>query len=147
MAEKYSVSLFALRTSWFGSSCFRSPYYALRRHLCFAFLVRGSRFGSSCFHFAVICALRFSSAVRSLQFAVRTSFKLSDGLLEELADSGCGCYWRNLFAGAFCYADDIVLLAPCASCSSVRYSAWCGHDSVDVLLNCYSVAMHTLYTL
>ena len=38
-----------------------------------------------------------------------------DGLLEELADSGCGCYWRNLFAGTFCYADDIVLLAPCAS--------------------------------
>ena len=22
----------------------------------------------------------------------------SDGLLEELADCGCGCYWRNLFA-------------------------------------------------
>ena len=31
-------------------------------------------------------------------------------------------------------------------CSSVRYSAWCGHDSVDVLLNRYSVAMHSLYT-
>ena len=36
-----------------------------------------------------------------------------DALLEELADCGCGCYWRNLFAGAFCYANDILLLAPC----------------------------------
>ena len=38
-----------------------------------------------------------------------------DGLLDELSDSGVGCYWRWLFAGAFCYADDVVLLAPCAS--------------------------------
>ena len=38
-----------------------------------------------------------------------------DGLLAELSGSGVGCYWGSLFAGAFCYADDIVLLAPCAS--------------------------------
>ena len=38
-----------------------------------------------------------------------------DGLLEELSDSGVGCYWGSMFTGAFCYADDIVLLAPCAS--------------------------------
>ena len=36
-----------------------------------------------------------------------------DGLLQKLADSGVGCHWGNLFAGAVCYADDIVLLAPC----------------------------------
>ena len=35
--------------------------------------------------------------------------------MDELSDSGVGCYWRWLFAGAFCYADDVVLLAPCAS--------------------------------
>ena len=38
-----------------------------------------------------------------------------DGLLEELSDSGVSCYWGSMFTGAFCYADDIVLLAPCAS--------------------------------
>ena len=38
-----------------------------------------------------------------------------DGLLEKLAASGVGCHWGCLFAGAVCYADDIVLLAPSAS--------------------------------
>ena len=38
-----------------------------------------------------------------------------DGLLQKLADSGVGCHWGHLFAGAVCYADDIVLLAPCPS--------------------------------
>ena len=38
-----------------------------------------------------------------------------DGLLVELSSSGVGCYWGCMFAGSFCYADDIVLLAPCAS--------------------------------
>ena len=38
-----------------------------------------------------------------------------DGLLAELSSSGVGCYWGSSFAGAFCYADDIVLLASCAS--------------------------------
>ena len=52
-----------------------------------------------------------------------------DGLLEELADSGCGCYWRNLFAGAFCYADDIVLLAPCASALRVMLNICCSYAS------------------
>ena len=52
-----------------------------------------------------------------------------DGLLEELADSGCGCYRRNLFAGAFCYADDIVLLAPCASALRVMLNICCLYAS------------------
>ena len=34
-----------------------------------------------------------------------------DGLLEELSNLG---HWRWLFVGAFCYSDNIVLLAPCA---------------------------------
>ena len=38
-----------------------------------------------------------------------------DGLLEELSASGVGCHWRWMYAGCFCYADDIALLAPCAS--------------------------------
>ena len=38
-----------------------------------------------------------------------------DGLLEELSNSGVGCYWGSSFVGALAYADDVVLLAPCAS--------------------------------
>ena len=38
-----------------------------------------------------------------------------DSLLKELSLSGVGCCWRWMFAGVFCFADDIVLLAPCAS--------------------------------
>ena len=38
-----------------------------------------------------------------------------DGLLEELSESGVGCFWGHMFAGALCYADDIVILAPCTS--------------------------------
>ena len=38
-----------------------------------------------------------------------------DGLLVELSKSGVGCHWESSFAGAFSYADDVVLLAPCAS--------------------------------
>ena len=36
-------------------------------------------------------------------------------ILEELCVSGVGCHWRWMFAGVFCYADDLVLLAPCPS--------------------------------
>ena len=42
-------------------------------------------------------------------------YNFVDGLLLELSRSGIGCFWGSVFAGAFCYADDIVLLAPCAS--------------------------------
>ena len=38
-----------------------------------------------------------------------------DDLLSELSLSGVGCRWRWMFAGVFCFADDIVLLPPCAS--------------------------------
>ena len=31
-----------------------------------------------------------------------------DGLLEELSNSGVGCYWGFSFVGALAYADDIV---------------------------------------
>ena len=34
-----------------------------------------------------------------------------DGLLED----GVGCYWGSSFVGALAYADNVVLLAPCAS--------------------------------
>ena len=32
-----------------------------------------------------------------------------DGLLSDLVECGVGCYWKNLFAGCLCYADDSLL--------------------------------------
>ena len=43
-----------------------------------------------------------------------------DGLLSEFVECGVG-YWKNLFAGCLCYADDIVLLAPCPSALRVEH--------------------------
>ena len=60
--------------------------------------------------FHVSNGVRQGSVLSPVLFAVYL-----DGLLAELSGSGVRCYWGSLFAGAFCYADDIVLLAPCAS--------------------------------
>ena len=38
-----------------------------------------------------------------------------DILLNKLKECGVGCYWDGLFVGALCYADDLILLAPCPS--------------------------------
>ena len=38
-----------------------------------------------------------------------------DDLLVDLSNLGVGCFWGSLFAGALCYADDIILLAPSPS--------------------------------
>ena len=35
--------------------------------------------------------------------------------LLQLKRDGIGCHWGHLFAGAFCYADDLILLAPSLS--------------------------------
>ena len=62
------------------------------------------------------CSFSVSNGVR--QGGVLSPYLFAaylDSLLDELSFSGAGCYWRLLFAGAFCYADDVVLLAPCAS--------------------------------
>ena len=37
-----------------------------------------------------------------------------DSLLCALRESGHGCYWHSVFAGALCYADDLTILAPSA---------------------------------
>ena len=47
-----------------------------------------------------------------------------DDFLEDLSQSGVGCYWGHMFAGALCYADDLVLLAPCEHCSGTQYYAF-----------------------
>ena len=35
-----------------------------------------------------------------------------DDLLLDLHQLGIGCFWKQHFVGAFCYADDVALLAP-----------------------------------
>ena len=60
--------------------------------------------------FSISNGVRQGSVLSPFLFAVYL-----DGLLEELSASGVGCHWRWTYAGCFCYADDIALLAPCAS--------------------------------
>ena len=48
-----------------------------------------------------------------------------DSLLLFLCDSGVGCYWGCSFVGAFSYADDVVLLAPCASAMRMMLQICC----------------------
>ena len=62
--------------------------------------------------FGVYNGVRQGSVLSPLIFAVYL-----DDLLSELVECGVGCYWKNLFAGCLCYADDIVLLAPWTLCS------------------------------
>ena len=69
------------------------------------------RWGSSFSHsFNVSNGVRQGSVLSPVLFSVHL-----DGLLEQLARSGVGYHCGCLFAGAICYADDIVLLAPCPS--------------------------------
>ena len=43
-----------------------------------------------------------------------------------MKEQGVSCFWDNFFAGALCYADDIVLLAP--SPSALRIMICCCED-------------------
>ena len=54
--------------------------------------------------------VRQGSVLSPIMFAV-----YSADFLQKLCVSGVGCYLGGCFAGALSYADDIVLLAPCAS--------------------------------
>ena len=49
-----------------------------------------------------------------------------DDLLDDLVSLGVGCFWDSHYAGALCYADDLVLLAP--SPSALRIMLRCCED-------------------
>ena len=49
-----------------------------------------------------------------------------DDLLDDLCNLGVGCFWDSMFAGAFGYADDVVLLAP--SPAALRLMLRCCED-------------------
>ena len=74
--------------------------------------------------FGVSNSVRQGSVLSPLLFAVYL-----DGLLSELVECGVGCYWKNLFAGCLCYADDIVLLAPCPSALRIMLNICCKYAS------------------
>ena len=48
-----------------------------------------------------------------------------DELLIRLQSQAVGCHWSHYFAGAFGYADDIVLLAPSASALRMMLNTCC----------------------
>ena len=99
--------------------------------------------------FHVSNGVRQGSVLSPVLFAVYL-----DGLLAELSGSGVGCYWGSLFAGAFCYADDIVLLAPCASalrtmldiCSSYAVSHGLEFNANKTQLICFYTSSIRQYT-
>ena len=87
------ISIVRFLSSW---------YYA--QQMC----VRWNSSVSDSFH--VSNGVRQGGVLSPMLFAVYV-----DSLLEMLEASGVGCYSGGCFVGAVCYADDIVLLALCAS--------------------------------
>ena len=95
--------------------------------------------------FAVANGVRQGGVLSPFFFAVYL-----DDLLYELSLANVGCFWRWMFAGVFCFADDIALLALCASalrkmlsiCSS--YAAFHGliFNSEKTQLICFRKYAH-----
>ena len=75
-----------------------------------------------------------------------------DGLFNNLLQSGVGCRIDNTFAGAFGYADDIVLLAPSADaleimisiCETYAYEFSILFNPRKSKLMCFNVNVHNL---
>ena len=53
-----------------------------------------------------------------------------DDLLDQLSQLGVGCFWESHYAGALCYADDLVLLAPSPSALRLMLSS-CQEFALD----------------
>ena len=66
--------------------------------------------GASSDSFNVSNGVRQGGVLSPVLFAI-----YMDILLNKLKECGVGCYWDGLFVGAICYADDLILLAPCPS--------------------------------
>ena len=63
--------------------------------------------GKTSEHFQASNGVRQGGVLSPILFSIYL-----DGLLESLRDERRGCYWKDQFAGAFCYADDLTILAP-----------------------------------
>ena len=80
--------------------------------------------------FKVSNGVRQGSVLSPILFSVYL-----DSLLVDLSKSGVGCYWGSVFAGAFAYADDVVLLAPCAAALRIMLSI-CSRFALSHKLQC-----------
>ena len=81
---------------------------------CFLSLWYSSQLMEVCWDKSLSVPFNVSNGVRQGGVLSPILFSVSN-LPKKLLDSGVGCYWGHLFAGAVCYADDIVWLAPCPS--------------------------------
>ena len=80
--------------------------------------------------------VRWNSSLSDVSNGVRQGSVLSpilfsvylDSLLVDLSKFGVGCYWGSFFA--FAYADDVVLLAPCAAALRIMLSI-CSHFALS----------------
>ena len=72
------------------------------QHLCVRWM------GKSSEYFQVSNGVRQGGVLSPILFTI-----YMDSLLESLSACGRGCYWKDNFSGALCYADDLTILAPC----------------------------------
>ena len=56
-----------------------------------------------------------------------------DDLFAQLRSSGVGCYVGDTYAGAFGYADDLVLIAPCLSSMNLMI------ETCEKYAQCYQI--------
>ena len=68
-----------------------------------------------------------------------------DILLNKLKECGVGCYWDGLFAGALCYADDLILLAPCPSALRTICSVYVNPFPIPMVSNLMLVKLNSLF--
>ncbi len=94
-------------------SCLRSCWKEIGQSLLFVFCCAGVRLST--------CASAGWGSLWTTFNGVRQGGVLSpilftifmDSLLESLRACGRGCYWKDHFSGALCYADVLTILAPC----------------------------------
>ena len=110
---RFSSTDYLIETCPLTSRGFLSP--GTRINTCAS---SGQTLSPTLFPFQTVFVRVVYSHLYSLLFTLTISTRLSN--------LGVGCYWDSFFAGAFCYADDLALLAP--SPSALRLLLRCCED-------------------
>ena len=101
----------------------------LQRHLpplIISFLLNWYKSQELCVKWGGIVSDAFSVANGVCQGGVLSPVLFTiymDELLLQLKHNAIGCHWDHLFAGALCYADDLILLAPSLSALRLMLSS------------------------